>query len=229
MKDLLSSPMFGIILSISAYEIGLVIYRRTKMAVFNPLLLSIFIIIVFLSVFNIKFEDYDNGGKFISLFLGPATVILAVPLYSKLDILKKNFKEIIVGITSGSLTSIVSVIILSKLMRVNSTMRLSLIPKSITTPVGVELSKEIGGIPSITVAAIIITGIMGAVIGPAVCRLFRIKNKVAIGIALGTSSHAIGTTKAMEIGEIEGAMSGLAIGVSAIVTVLLATVIIRFL
>ncbi|MDP4090945.1 MAG: LrgB family protein [Bacillota bacterium] len=228
MKELLGSPLFGIIVSIAAYEIGLFINKKTGFAVFNPLLLSIVIIIVFLSCFHIKLDDYNNGGSIISIFLGPATVILAVPLYSKLDILKNNLKEIITGIIVGSLTSISSVLILSRLFGLNKSMMLSLIPKSITTPVGMELSKEIGGIPSITVAAIIITGIIGAIIGPTVCKIFRIKDKVAVGIAIGTSSHAIGTTKAMELGETEGAMSGLAIGISAIITVIITTVLVRF-
>ncbi len=228
MNELISSPMFGIIISIIAYELGLIINKKTKLALFNPLLLSILIIMAILSIFKINLGDYDNGGKLISIFLSPATVILAVPLYSKLDVLKKNLKEIIAGITVGVLTSITSVLVLAKLFGLDKNMELSLIPKSITTPVGIELSKEIGGIPSVTVAAIIITGIIGSIIGPQVCRLFKIKDKVAMGIAMGACSHAVGTAKALEIGEVEGAMSGLAIGVTAVITVLLTTIVMKF-
>jgi predicted murein hydrolase (TIGR00659 family) len=225
MSDLLYTPIFGILISIVAYEIGLLIYRKTKLAAFNPLLISIILIMVLLKSFSIELDTYNIGGKFISIFLAPATVILAVPLYNKIDILKKSFKEIIIGITVGSLTSVVSVVLLSKLLGVNEAIRLSLVPKSITTPVGIELSKQIGGIPSITVAAIVITGIVGAVFIPSICKFFKIRDKVALGIAIGTSSHALGTTKAMELGEVEGAMSGLAIGITALITVLIAPLI----
>ena len=221
MKELLNSPMFGILISIAAYEIGLFIYRRVKLPIFNPLLISIVLVIVIIKTFSIELESYNVGGKFISFFLAPATVILAVPLYNRLDILKKNLKEILIGITSGALTSVVSVVFLSRILKIDEVIKLSLVPKSITTPVGVELSKQIGGIPSITIAAIIVTGIVGAVAIPSICKLFKIRDKVALGIAIGTSSHALGTTKAMELGEIEGAMSGLAIGITALITVLI--------
>ena len=229
MKDVLSSPMFGILASIAAYEIGLFIYRKTRLPIFNPLLISIVLLIVILKAFNIELEAYNIGGKFISFFLAPATVILAVPLYNKLDILKKNFVEILIGIASGAITSVFSVVLLSRLFNVDEAIKLSLVPKSITTPVGIELSKQIGGIPSITVAAIVITGIVGAVMIPSVCKFFKIRDKVAIGIAIGTSSHALGTTKAMELGELEGAMSGLAIGITAIITVLITPLILMIL
>ncbi|NLZ49082.1 MAG: LrgB family protein [Clostridiales bacterium] len=229
MIDLLQTPVFGIIISIVAYEIGLSIYRKTKLPIFNPLLIAIIIVIGFLLAFDIDLETYNLGGDFISVFLTPATVILAVPLYNKLEILKKSYKEILIGIALGSTASVISVLLLAKLFNVNESLLLSLIPKSITTPVGVEVSKQLGGIPSITVAAIIITGILGAVLGPSLCRLFKIKDKLAIGIAMGTSSHAVGTTKAIEMGEIEGAMSGLAIGVAALITVLVAPIIVKIL
>lgn len=229
MIDLLQTPVFGIIVSIVAYEIGLSIYRKTKLPIFNPLLIAIIIVIGFLLAFDIDLETYNLGGDFISVFLTPATVILAVPLYNKLEILKKSYKEILIGIALGSTASVISVLLLAKLFNVNESLLLSLIPKSITTPVGVEVSKQLGGIPSITVAAIIITGILGAVLGPSLCRLFKIKDKLAIGIAMGTSSHAVGTTKAIEMGEIEGAMSGLAIGVAALITVLVAPIIVKIL
>jgi predicted murein hydrolase (TIGR00659 family) len=229
MKGMLDSPIFGIIITIVTYEIGLLVYRRTKLSVLNPLLISMLMIISFLTIFKIDLGTYNIGGSFISVFLAPATVILAVPLYSKIEILKKNLKEILLGIAAGTAVSIISVLVLSKIMVLDKSILLSLIPKSITTPVGIELSKQLGGIPSITIAAILIAGITGAVIVPTVCHKLKIKDKVALGIALGTSAHAVGTSKAMEIGETEGAMSGLAIGITALMTVLIAPIILNFL
>jgi len=166
-------------------------------------------------------QIYNQGGDLLSFFLGPATVILAVPLYNRLELLKTNYKAILIGITTGTLTGIVSIIYLTKLFKLDVGVGLAMIPKSVTTPIGMEISKQIGGISSITVAAIILTGILGAVIGPFICNLFGIKNKVAVGIAIGTSSHAVGTSRAIELGETEGAMSGLAIGIAGLITVFL--------
>jgi putative effector of murein hydrolase len=154
--------------------------------------------------------------------------MLAVPLYKQVESLKKNFSQIMVGIVSECTASIMSIYLLSKLFKLDKALELSLLPKSITTAVGIELSKQIGGIPSMTVTAIVITGILGAIIGPLVCKVSKITDEIAVGIALGTSSHALGTTKAIELGEVQGAMSGLAIGTSALVTVIITTIFIRF-
>ncbi|WP_315673590.1 LrgB family protein [Clostridium sp. 19966] len=227
MKDLLTSPMFGIIVSILAYEIGLFLNRKTKLPIFNPLLVGIIIVVLFLKLFKIDVEFYNIGGDYISMFLAPATVILAVPLYKQINVLKKNFLQIIVGITVGCLTSISTVYLSTQLLGMRHDVGRSLIPKSITTPVGMQVSKQIGGIPSITVAAIIITGIIGAIVAPIVCKVFKIHDGVARGIAIGTASHAVGTSKAMEMGEIEGAMSGLSIGIAALMTVIITTVLFK--
>ncbi|SKC81706.1 LrgB family protein [Maledivibacter halophilus] len=229
MIDLLHTPLFGVIISIIALEIGLYINRKTKISLLNPLLISIVLIIVILIKFDISLEAYNEGGGLISFFLGPATVILAVPLYKQFEIFKANILPIIVGITVGCLTSVISVVFLSKLFGLSDDILRSLIPKSITNPIGIELSKQIGGIPSITVTAIIITGIFGSIIAPYVFKIFRIKDKVAIGVSLGTSSHALGTTKAIEMGETEGAMSGLSIGLAGLVTVILIPLLINLL
>lgn len=227
MSAIVSTPLFGILISLIAFEIGYLIYSRTKITLFNPLLISIILIISFLMKFNISLADYNKGGQFISFFLGPSTVILAVPLYKKINLLKKHSLPILIGITSGSCIGITSIIILNYFLGLDASFNASLIPKSVTTPIGIEISKQLGGTPSITVAAIILTGIMGAVIGPAILKLFRIKDKVAIGIAIGTASHAIGTTKAIELGETEGAMSGLSIGLAGLITVFLAPIILK--
>ena len=229
MKEIFDSPLFGIMISILAFEIGLLINRRTRIAIFNPLLISIILIIAFLQVFNVSLDSFNKGGDIISFFLAPATVILAVPLFKQFELLKTNLIPIIVGITIGCITALTSIYLFSRLFGLDAALTASLIPKSVTTPIGIEVSKQIGGVPSITVAAIIITGIIGAVIGPMICRIFGIKDKVAIGISIGTSSHALGTTKAIELGETEGAMSGLAIGVAGLITVFLAPLFIKFL
>ncbi|WP_432403531.1 LrgB family protein [Wukongibacter sp. M2B1] len=228
MIEILNTPLFGVIISIVAFEIGLYIYRKTKIAVFNPLLISIGLIVTFLLKFNISLDTYNSGGSLISFFLGPATVILAVPLYKQFKIFKDNVVPIIIGITMGTITAIVSVPLLAKLFGLSEDISKSLIPKSITTPIGIEVSKQVGGIPAVTVVAIIITGILGAIIAPVIFKIFKVKDKVAVGISLGTGAHAIGTSKAIEIGETEGAMSGLAIGIAGLITVILVPLFIVF-
>lgn len=228
MKDLINTPVFGIIISILAYEVGLLLQRKTKLSIFNPLLIGILLVIGFLPACHISLDTYNKGGDFISFFLGPATVVLSVPLYKQLQHLKANLIPILGGITMGCITALCSVFLLSKLFGLSDEMYLSLLPKSITTPIGIEVSRQIGGIPSVTVAAIIITGIMGAVIAPFICKIFRITDPVATGIAIGTSSHAVGTSKAVELGETQGAMSGLAIGIAGLITVFLAPIFVHF-
>lgn len=227
MTPLFKTPLFGILISLLAFEIGFYIFKKTKIPIFNPLLIAILLIILVLKFCNISLENYNIGGKFISFFLGPSTVILAVPLYKKMKLLKKYLVEIFLGIIIGSCSGMFSILILGKLLHMDKILVASLIPKSITTPIGIELCKQLGGNSSLTVASIIITGILGSIIGPLVCNIFKIKNEIAIGLSLGTSSHAVGTTKAMELGEIQGAMSGLAIGIAGIVTVLLGPLIFK--
>ncbi|MBU5676731.1 LrgB family protein [Alkaliphilus sp. MSJ-5] len=226
MMELLNTPVFGILLSIISFEIGGIIYKRTKLAVFNPLFVSIILSIVFLLYFNIDVEVYEKGGSFINFFLGPATVILAVPLYKQIDLLKSNLIPILGGILAGSLTAIVSVWVLSTLFGIDRVLVLSMIPKSVTTPIGIEISNQIGGISSITVMSIIITGNVGVVMAGFLFRALRIEDEVAVGIAYGTAAHALGTSRAMEIGEKQGAMSSLSIGVAGLITVLIAPLLI---
>ncbi|MEL4304433.1 LrgB family protein [Methanococcoides sp. LMO-2] len=228
-ESLIRSPVFGIGISISTFYAGSLLYKRTRSPIMNPLLLSMLMIIALLLSFHITFEDYNQGGQFISFFLGPATVILAVPLYKKISLFRENIIPIIGGIGIGSAAGIVSIILMCKMFGLDELLSVSMIPKSVTTPIGIEISNQLGGLPSITVAAIVFTGIAGILMGPQVCRLFRIDDEVAIGIAIGTSSHALGTTKAVEIGETEGAMSGLAIGIAGLVTAFLAPILAKLL
>jgi len=220
--------MFGIILTIIAYEIGVSIRNKWRNPLLNPILIATILIIGFLTITGIDYETYKVGGDYISFFLGPVTVILAVPLYRHIQAFKKNWLPVLAGIFVGSATSVICVIICAKIFGLSKTLMLSLIPKSITIPMGSVVSDQIGGIPSVTIVAIVITGITGAVTAPLVCRFFRIKNPVAQGVAIGTSSHALGTTKAMEIGEVQGAMSSLSIGVAGVVTVFITPVLLNF-
>lgn len=221
--DILSNNLlFGIVLSLAAFEIGLYIYKKSRIPFFNPLLIAIALVVGFLLIFNIDFELYNAGAKFINMFLGPATVILAVPLYKQIELLKKHAPAILIGILLGSIIGICAVIGLSYILGLDSQLIKSLLPKSVTTPIGIELSNQLEGIVPITVLAIIISGITGAVIGPSVCKIFKITDSVAIGVAIGTAAHAVGTSKALEIGETEGAMSGLSIGIAGLMTVFIA-------
>ena len=164
---------------------------------------------------------YLNILKIITFFLGPATVVLAVPLYNQIALLKKNIIPILAGITIGSASAILSVIFLSKMVNLDRDILISILPKSITTAIGIEISKTLNGDTALTIVAIVATGIVGASIGPIICKWGKIENSIAKGIAIGTASHAVGTSKAIELGEVEGAMSGLAIGIAGIVTVFL--------
>lgn len=222
MEILTENILFGIIISLLAFEAGLLIYKKTKFPLFNPLLIAIALVIGFLIVFNIDVDTYNKGGQFINMFLGPATVVLAVPLYKQLNLLKKYLLPILVGILLGSSIGISSVILLANIFGFEKVLTISLLSKSVTTPIGIEITKQLGGLAPVTVLSIIISGIIGSILGPLLCKKFKINHKVAIGIAIGTASHAVGTSKALELGETEGAMSSLSIGIAGIMTVFLA-------
>lgn len=225
MNDFVASPFFGIVLCIGTYSVGLWINRKTKSPIANPLLIAIVLTILILSTFHIPLEDFNQGGNLIAFFLIPATAALALSIYRQVWLLKRNFFPVIIGSAVGSVVSMGSVYGLCRLFRLDEVLIHSLIPKSVTTPIAMDLSIQLGGEPSITVAAVVVTGIVGAIFAPALIKLFRVNNSIAAGVAIGTSSHALGTAKALEIGEVEGAMSGIAIGVSGILTVLFATII----
>lgn len=222
MVILTENTLFGIIISLLAFEAGLLIYKKTKFPLFNPLLIAISLVIIFLLVFNIDVDIYNKGGQFINMFLGPATVVLAVPLYKQLNLLKKYLLPILVGILLGSSIGISSVILLANIFGLEKVLTISLLSKSVTTPIGIEITNQLGGLAPVTVLSIIISGIIGSILGPLLCKKFKINDKVAIGIAIGTASHAVGTSKALELGETEGAMSSLSIGIAGIMTVFLA-------
>ena len=213
------SLFFGAVISLAAYEGGLLLKKKFKLAVLNPLLTATICVMALLTLLNIEYAHYQESAKYISYLLTPATVCLALPLYRQLHLLKQNLKAVAGGIAAGVVASLFSVFLLSKLLGLTHQQYVTLLPKSITTAIGLGISEELGCITTITVAVIIITGILGNVMAELVCRVFRIDEPVARGLALGTASHAIGTAKAMELGEIEGAMSSLAIAVAGLLTV----------
>ena len=219
-----NSVFFGVFISIITYEIGVLIKKKLKLAIFNPLLISIALIIVFLLAFHIKYNVYESGAQYLSYFLTPATVALAVPLYEQIEPLKKNWKAIVAGILSGALTSALCVLAVALVFQLDHKQYVTLLPKSITTAIGMGLSEELGGIVTITVAVIVVTGVIGNMFAESICKLFHITDPVEKGIGIGSASHAMGTAKAMEMGEIEGAMSSLSIAVSGLLTVVVSII-----
>lgn len=219
---ILNTPFFGIILTIASFNLGLFIFKKLKFPILNPLLIGTIIIIFIIEFFNIPLEYYKKGGDMITFFLAPATIALALPLYRQTSKLKTHFLPIIIGVIVGSITAILSVIFIGKLLGINDLIIKSFVPKSITTPLGIELSEVLGGIPAITIFAIIITGITGNIIAPTICNIFNIKHPIAKGLGIGISSHAVGTARAIEMGEIEGAMSALSIVITGIITFIVA-------
>ncbi|MDD2569086.1 MAG: LrgB family protein [Clostridia bacterium] len=207
------------------YEIGLWLNRKTGLIILNPQLIAIGLTILILILLNINYTVFDGGANLMNVFLTPITVVLAVPIYKQIHLLKANALPIIIGAGVGSITSMVTVYLLCKAFHINEMVYTSLLAKSVTTPIGIEVSKQLGGIPSITIIAIIITGIFGGMAAPWLCRFFKIKNAIARGVAIGTCSHAMGTASAIEMGEAEGAMSGLAIGIAGLITIILALLI----
>ena len=225
---LCESAFFGVVISLLAYELGMLLKKKFGFPIFNPLLISIAVVIVFLAVFDIDYQNYNDGAKYLSYLLTPATVCLAIPLYEQWQLLKRNVKAVMLGITAGVLTSLTTIFVLSKLMGLTHQEYVTMLPKSITTAIGMGVSEELGGYVTITVAVIVVTGVIGNILGEFICKLFRITEPISKGLALGSSSHAIGTAKAIEMGEVEGAMSSLAIAVTGILTVVLASVYANF-
>lgn len=225
MKDaFVNSIYFGIVLSLGSYALGVWLKKRLKWSIVNPLLVSVVLIIGVLLLFDIDYESFNAGGQYISYLLTPATVCLAIPLYKQLHLLKRYKKAVIFGMLAGTLASLGGVLGLSVLFGVTHEQYVTLLPKSITTAIGIGVSQELGGVYAITVASIILTGLLGNVAAQGFCRLLRINDPVAQGLAIGTSAHALGTAKALEMGEVQGAMSSLAIAVAGLLTVVGASV-----
>lgn len=217
---LIDSAYFGIVLSLLCYWIALKISAKVKSTLCNPLLVASAIIIAVLVLLDVEYETFDKSASYLTYFLNPATVCLAVPLYRQFQVLKSNWKAVLLGITAGCIACMVTVAGLAAVFAFSSELTLSILPKSITTAIAIGLSEEIGGMTAVTVACVVFTGIFGACIASAMFKLLKIEEPVAQGLATGASAHAIGTSRALELGEIQGAMSSLAIVVTGIMTVI---------
>lgn len=224
----INSAFAGVTISLVSYMLGMYLKKRFKLGIFNPLLIAIAVTMVILFALNVDYDTYNTGAKYLSWLLTPSTVCLAIPLYEQISLLKKNFAAVAAGIVAGVLASLLSIFIMAKLFGLGHTEYVTLLSKSITTAIGMGVSEELGGYVTITVAVIVITGVLGNIFAELICKIFRINEPIAKGIAIGSASHAIGTAKAMEMGEIEGAMSSLSIAVAGILTVFGATLFSNF-
>lgn len=229
MSSILTSPLFHIFLTFGLYTVFTVLYNKVKFPLLNPLLLTSITIILYLVLTGLIFDisnntqaaSYKNSLSMISYFLSPLTVCLALPVFNRIQIVKHYFVPILVGTLVGSSVSILSVILFGKLLNLDETIISSMIPKSVTTPIALEISKNLGGIEGITVSAVVLTGIMGSLFGPLILKLFNIRRSPAVGMSLGGTSHAVGTSKAVEISARAGAISSVAIVTTGIVTVII--------
>lgn len=221
---ILNSAASGVFISLAAYGIGTLVKRKWNSPLANPLLIAIILVILFLKLSGVEYETYNASAKYLTYLLAPATVSLAIPMYERMQLLKENYAAILTGILSGVLASLVCVLAMALVFHLSQAEYVTLLPKSVTTAIGMDIAKELGGHSEIAAAVIIITGVLGNMVAEPICRIFAIRHPVAKGIALGTSAHAIGTAKAMEMGETEGAMSSLAIVVAGMCTVVGATV-----
>ncbi|PXV63188.1 putative murein hydrolase (TIGR00659 family) [Dysgonomonas alginatilytica] len=221
MKLLIESPEFILVLIFGSYLFGQWVFKKTRVAILHPLIISIAIIILFLNITKMDYETFQRGGQFVSFLLGPSVVALGYILYQQMSYLKGNVVSILTSIFVGSVTGIVSVILLAKITGADDALVMTLEPKSVTTAIAMNISAQSGGIPSLTAVIVLFCGIFGGIIGPFVLRILGIKSSIAKGLAMGASAHSVGTVKAMEMGVIEGAISGLAIGLMGVMTALL--------
>lgn len=221
MQSLAANPLFSIALTIGCYMIGTFINRKTKISILNPMLIATVLVILTLLVFDIPLQSYNNGGDIINMLLVPITALLALSIYRQRKKVIENFLPILIGTLIGSLTSVLMIILLCNLLGIETVVRVSLIPKSVTTPIAIAISSSLGGIQGITIFSLVMTGLFGNMMAPLFVRIFRIKDHTAQGVAIGTASHALGTVKALEMGEDIGAISGIALSFSGIITVLI--------
>lgn len=221
MNQLFDNPLVILTLCITAYQFGLYIYRKTKIPLLNPLFIAVSCIIAFMQAFGISLETFNTGGSIINMLLCPATMMLAIPMYKQRATIKKNLFPIAAGTLIGSIASMGSIYLICKYAGISDEIAMSLLPKSTTTPIAIEISRTVGGIPALTVASVIITGILGSILFPPILKKCNVKNSIASGIAIGTASHALGSAKAVEIGETEAALSGIAVGFAGMISVLI--------
>ena len=222
MSGFINTPFFGIVLSMFAYFLGLKVQKKFKFPLCNTMLVAGFCIIGVLLVLNVSHDTYNQGGTFLSMMVNPATMCLALGIYDKLSLLKKNAIPVLVGCSVGVMTAVSSVWVMCRIFGLDRAVTASLLPKSVTMPIATAVAESHGGIVSITIAAVIVAGLIGNIGAPFFIKIFGVKDPLAVGLAIGASSHALGTAKAMEIGKTEGAMSGLAIALCGVMTAILA-------
>ena len=223
-SGLFGTAFFGIVLTIAAFKIGMIINQKTKLVICNPLLISIIIVIAFLALSGISYDTYNVGGSMVQFLLTPATIALAVPLYRQTEVLKKNFKAIICAILSGSIACAVTMFALAKAFSLSDEVYFGLASKSVTLAIALGITEELGGIAGVTCVAVVVSGIIGAAFVTVFSKIFKITNPVALGLSVGTASHAIGTSRAIQLGELVGAMGSLAIVIAGVLTVVIAPV-----
>lgn len=223
-SGLFGTAFFGIVLTIAAFKIGMIINQKTKLVVCNPLLISIIIVIAFLALSGISYDTYNVGGSMVQFLLTPATIALAVPLYRQTEVLKKNFKAIICAILSGSIACAVTMFALAKAFSLSDEVYFGLAPKSVTLAIALGITEELGGIAGVTCVAVVVSGIIGAAFVTVFSKIFKITNPIALGLSVGTASHAIGTSRAIQLDELVGAMGSLAIVIAGVLTVVIAPV-----
>lgn len=222
LDEFTARPIFGFTLCIVAYHIGVKTKARFNYPFINPLIIAALICIGMLAAFRIPLDNFMNGASIITMYLAPTTAVLALSMYRQLETINKNIIPVLVGCTVGVISALASVIFLCKVFGLSDEVTASLIPKSVTTAISTEVSAQLGGIVPLTVAAVTITGVFGSIMSPYFIKWTRLNNPIAAGLAMGASSHALGTAKAMELGEIEGSLSGIAIGLCGLITVLFA-------
>ncbi len=225
MTSLLNSEIFILTLVIGVYLLSVWLYRKTKLNLLNPLLVSIPVLVAVTHVLGISYESFQKGSRIISFMLGPTVVVLGYLLYEQVAHLRENAVSIITSVFVGCVTGILSVIFIARYFGADHALIVSLEPKSVTTPIAMSIAEKSGGIPSIAAVVVIVVGIFGGIVGPFVLEKLGIRSKIARGLALGSAAHGLGTARAMELGTIEGAIGGLAIGVMGIMTAILVPVI----
>lgn len=230
MKQLFTdSAYFGILLSLGSYYLGTRLQRRFRTPLCNPMVVAIVLCIGVLSLADIDYDAYNLSARYLSYLLTPTTVCLAIPLYRQISLLRKNYRAILLGVFAGILASLVCVLLLALLFGLNHAQYVTLLPKSVTSAIGMGVSEELGGYPAITMAAIVVTGVTGNMFADSFLRRIRVNHPIAKGVATGTAAHAFGTSRAMEMGETEGAMSSLSIVVAGVIMVVGASVFAQFL
>ncbi|MEG1545324.1 MAG: LrgB family protein [Tannerellaceae bacterium] len=225
MNSLTHTELFALTLTVGTYLAALLLYRKTRLRLLHPLLVSVFIIILVLKGLDIEYETFKQGSHLIHFMLGPSVVALGYVLFEQMKYLRGNVISILTAVFVGALVGIVSVIVIGKLMGADAALIASLQPKSVTTPIAMSVAEKAGGIPSLTAVIVVAVGIFGSIVGPFVMKTLGIESRIAKGLALGASSHGIGTSVAIQIGAVEGALSGLAIGLMGVMTAVLVPVI----